>query len=272
MPKIRAIRDTFIKTGAIDSSTDLGKQSISAGTELIVNWVAPDRDQHSRIEVITPINGRFTWFLYEPHWSGLSSDLVIPGVPYFAQLDSNSQGYRQCFSHSVFMAIATLKPSLISHAKECGFSQPENYYLSKLEKHGDTTDNQAHIRCLKQDFNIDAYFTMTASPKDLQSAIALNVPVPIGVAYKASGHWILLKGIKDGNYIVNDPFGSRAGAANYYAVQSCDRGRQGENDVYSPAVMDQVFWDGRQNIERDCGWAVFITAIDGKPTGVKAKL
>jgi hypothetical protein len=265
---IRALRNTFLKTGAIDSSSDSGKVSIALNRELDVNWILPDRHQHNRIELKTPINGRFTWFVYAPHWFGALSDRAIENVPYFAQLDSNSEGYRQCFAHSVFMAICALKPELINHAKRSGFSQPENYYLSKLRPFGDTTDNQAHVRCLRQVFNIDAYFTMTASPADLQSAIALGVPVPIGVAFKASGHWILLKGIENGNYIVNDPFGARSGSSDRYALHSCDRGREGENDVYTPAIMDQVFWDGG----RDAGWAIFITAIDGKNTGVPKNL
>ena len=223
------------------------------------------------------------WYLFAPDWD-LGKDTivsfttskqsksklvngVIQGVPYFAQVDSRSDGYRYCFSHAIAMMIAALQPDYIEWAKKNGYTQPENYYISKLAAYGDTTNNAAHIRCLKNEFNIDAYFSMQISPSDLKSAIDLGVPVPIGVAYKASGHWVLVKGYRNGGYVINDPYGSRDGSNDYYPVIASDQGKQGENEIYSQSVMNRIFWDGAS---ADCGWAVIVTAVDGKPTGVKA--
>lgn len=285
MPKLKAIRETFIKAkpiGSIDLP-DSEKIRIPAGESIEVDWILPDLHQHDRVELKTPINGRYTWFLYTDHWSKGAiaqalnaivkpNDITIAGVPYFAQNDSNAFGYRQCFAHSVAMMLAKLKPNFIDRAKANGYSQPENYYLSKLAPYGDTTDNASHIACLREEFGIDAYFSQAISPADLQSVLMLDIPVPIGVAFRDSGHWKLVKGLKGRNYIVNDPNGVRSGSSNEYAVISSDIDRAGENDVCSPDVMDSIFWDTRTNSDRDCGWAILVTAVNGIPTGVRSGL
>lgn len=279
MPKIKANRDTFLKTSTESSDRLSADQriAIAAGTELEINWLLPDRHQHSRIELKSLLKGRFNWFLFAPHFdpvTGISAlwqqpkinrDIVIPNVPYFAQVDSRHDGWRYCFAHSVAMSLATLQPDFIARARLNGFQQPENYYISKLQ--GDTTDHRSHIQALRE-FGVDAYFSMTVSPADLQRSLLAGIPTPIGVAYKTSGHWITVKGIKNGNYIVNDPYGARAGASDSYFQISSDYGKEGENDVYSPEIMDQIFWDMRTCDEREVGWAVMITKVNGKETGI----
>lgn len=199
------------------------------------------------------------------------TDITVPNVPYFAQNDSRSDGYRYCFSHAIAMLLGSI-PNLnyCDRAFKNGFTQPENYYISKLLLDGgETTHNADHIYCLKKHFNVDAYFTTTASPKDLRHSLEKGYPVPIGVAYKSDGHWMLAKGTRGSSWLINDPYGSRDGADSYYpAPLATDQNRAGENEVYSQNTMDQIFWDCASNLQRDAGWAIFVTAVCGVPTGV----
>lgn len=195
-------------------------------------------------------------------------------VPYFAQNDSRRDGYRYCFSHAIAMLLGSIPVlNYCDRALKNGFTQPENYYISKLlSDDGETTSNADHVDCLKKHFNVDAYFTTSASPKDLRRSIEKGYPVPIGVAYKSSGHWILVKGVQGPNWLINDPYGIRDGADDYYLALATDRDRAGENEIYSQNTMNQVFWDGAIDSSQEAGWAIFVTAVRGKPTGVSSGL
>lgn len=201
-------------------------------------------------------------------------DLTVPNVPYFAQRDSRPDGYRYCFSHAIAMLLGSI-PALnyCDRALKNGYTQPENYYISKLlSDDGETTNNADHIYCLKKHFSIDAYFTTTASPKDLMLSFEKGYPVPIGVAYKDSGHWILAKGAKGSSWLINDPYGIRDGAASYYPTLATDQNRAGEDDIYSQELMGKVFWDCATDESRDAGWAILVTTIAGVPTGISEGL
>ncbi|MCY7273878.1 MAG: hypothetical protein LH702_09030 [Phormidesmis sp. CAN_BIN44] len=198
------------------------------------------------------------------------TDVTVQNVPYFAQNDSRWDGYRYCFSHAVAMllgSISTLR--YCDRALKNGYTQPENYYISKLlSDGGETTHNADHLYCLKKHFAIDAYFTTTASPQDLRLSFKKGYPVPIGVAYKSDGHWMLAKGTKGSSWLINDPYGIRDGSASSYSVLATDENRAGENDTYSQSAMNQIFWDDATDPSQDAGWAIFVTTVSGVATGI----
>lgn len=198
------------------------------------------------------------------------ADITVQNVPYFAQRDSRPDGYRYCFAHAIAMLLGSI-PALnyCDRALKNGYTQPENYYISRLlSDGGETTYNNDHVICLKRHFDVDAYFSTTASPKDLRLSFEKGYPVPIGVAYKSSGHWLLAKGTRGSSWIINDPYGIRDGAASFYPTLATDANRAGEDDSYSQGLMDQVFWDCATDERRDAGWAILVTAIAGVPTGI----
>ena len=258
------------------------------GSSLKVSGIYPANGQSLMVEISGDsstyrLKNKEPWFIYQGHFDILGGFLstakkpVNPNdirlkVPYFAQCDSNYEGYRQCFSHSVAMAAdCILNGEITRSARSRGYAQPENFYNDIRADYGDTTDNTAHVAALKS-LGIDAYFTQTASPKDLYSALKLGIPVPIGVGYKSSGHWICLVGMEDGNYLMNDPYGSRNGASNSYFCNSTDQGKEGAYDQYTPSIMDSIYWDAMPTGGRECGWAIIITSVNGTPTGLPANL
>jgi hypothetical protein len=216
--------------------------------------------------------------IYCPHWQMpdlWSSKPIAPegiklNVPYFAQCDSRADGYRYCFSHACAMMAAHLLGGRWKE-KASGYAQPENYYIEQVLKYGDTTDSGAQLQALNF-IGIAAKFSQTISPKDLYLALQKGIPLPIGVAYKASGHWITLVGSEKGAWLVHDPYGIRNGATNEYPMNSTDQGKEGAFDKYSPSVMDSIYFDQRTNDDRECGWAIVPTAyktdLGWAPTGL----
>jgi len=66
-------------------------------------------------------------------------------VPYFSQRDSaTDQGLRMCFSSTCAMAAAYLKPGCLD-----GNGQPDDCYLDRVQRHGDSTDAAAQIEALR---------------------------------------------------------------------------------------------------------------------------
>ena len=66
-------------------------------------------------------------------------------VPYFSQRDSaTDQGLRMCFSSTCAMAAAYLKQGCLD-----GNGQPDDCYLDRVQRHGDSTDAAAQIKTLR---------------------------------------------------------------------------------------------------------------------------
>lgn len=277
MPTIFSNVPTVIR----DPSGKLPAANIRPYQKLAVSQILPSNGQ--MLEVVLGGNAGALktgqrWSIYAPHWNMPSTwkkEPAVPNkiklrVPYYAQCDSRADGYRYCFSHScAMMAAFLLGDRYLRQAKS--YKQPENFYIDELRQFGDTTDSAAQLATLDS-LGIEAYFSQTISPKDLYQALKLNIPIPIGVAYKSSGHWVMLVGNSGGNWLVHDPYGVRNGATNQYVCNSTDQGAEGAYDVYSPTIMDAVFFDQRQNDDRECGWAIVPVSINGVPTGLEQGL
>lgn len=168
-------------------------------------------------------------------------------VPYYSQLDNDqytdlgayiTAGSSQCNPTSVSMALAYLYPDFLVQAQS--YSEPESYLNSKLINYGHVTDHNAITQCLKAEFNINSEWRTDLTKQDLITQLNKNIPVPIGMKYKVSGHICCLVGYdSDSNtFELHDPYGVRYGSEDYYDV-----GANGANDTYSMKLMNQVFWD-----------------------------
>lgn len=196
-----------------------------------------------------------------------TSDFNV-NAPAFNQRDNDTnlfgEGSRQCFLTVIAMLIEALKPgTLKKRAKDAGLYEAESAYAKVLNKYGDTTDNQAHVKALKE-FGIEAYFSNTASIQDVAHALYNGVPCPIGVGWSDSGHWLLPTGRNDKGLYVNNPYGilhPGAGHSGYYTTERF-------TDFFSWSLLKQVFVD----LGPDAGYSIFVTKVDGKPTGIKAGL
>lgn len=137
-----------------------------------------------------------------------SSDTISLPVPFFSQLDSNTdQGYRMCFSSTCAMALDFLRPGVLKT------SQKDDFYLQQVERYGDTTDPFAQVNALDF-FGLDAEFRQDLTVSDVEDLLSNGYPVPIGVLHhgpasrpSGGGHWLLVVGKGPDYFIVNDPFG-----------------------------------------------------------------
>jgi hypothetical protein len=248
---------------------------VPAGKVLAVLDSAQEKSQHRWIKLAQPLTAEdgtsqlTECYCYDPHLEVPGEKLVLRlPVTYRSQLDNNPtwQGApnRQCnVTSTVMMLDYVLKGRLSKLSADADFREPEGYYGKILkQKYGaDTTDHDGHTRCLKEEFGVESYWSKTLNARDLRRQLELNLPVVIGVAFKASGHILCLVGIDEvaGNYLVHDPFGIRHGASDSYDV-----GARGAFDVYKMALMDKLFWD----IGAESGWGRIITSVAGKGTGM----
>jgi hypothetical protein len=183
---------------------------------------------------------------------------------YHTQLDNwtkyHGSGSRQCRLTAYVNALDYVLNGEISRESAArGYQEPEDLYGEVLAKFGDTTQTVPNTRAALE-FGVRGYFSDTASLDDVAHANYLGVPVPIGVAYKTSGHWKTVVGRNSGGFYIDDPYGTRLGYSNNYLI-----GVGGDNDHVSWNWLRRCFIDmGDQK-----GYAFFITHVKGKPTGVR---
>ncbi len=273
--------ETYLKR-SIAPAGDLppnDRLKVPAGQVLELLDSAQEKNQHRWFKLAQPLTAEdgktqiTEGYCYDPHLEVPGEKLVLRlPITYRSQLDNNPtwQGApnRQCnVTSTVMMLDYILKGRLSKLSTDAGFREPEGYYgkILKQKYGGDTTDHDAHTRCLKEEFGVESYWSKTLNARDLRRQLELNLPVVIGVAFKVSGHILCLVGIDEtaGTYLVHDPYGIRHGGSDRY-----DIGARGAFDVYSMALMDKLYWD----VGPEAGWGRIITSINVKATGMPAGL
>jgi hypothetical protein len=195
------------------------------------------------------------------------NNFVLP-VKHRTQIDNNGgTGYRECFlTCATMLADYLLDRQLTDTAANMGSSEPEDVYAQELAKHGDTTDWDAELATLRA-FGIEAYASTTASLNDVAHALQCGVPVILGTAYKGSGHMVLAVGRSPLGFTILCPNGIRAGSSNDWICRFYSES-EAKPDSYSWDMLKRVFTD----MGSESGWAVFVTKVNGVPTGVKSGL
>ena len=272
--------DTIFKKNPVGSQ-DLEvseKVLVKAGTRIPISAVTPDRYQHVKFQLVTPLlagdgcTGLSTVYAYQPHVQieGLPQAIKL-AVQYRGQTNNDwhptfGHGYRQCnLTSCAMLADFLLGGELSSKAKAQGLKEPESLYQRLLANYGDTTDHNCQTKALK-DLGIESYYTQQAlSADDLLRSLRQGIPMVIGVKYKGDGHIVLLVGFDPNRqiWLVHDPFGTRHGASDSY-----DIGIGGAFDEYSYDTFDRIFWDRGAG----SGDGRIVTSVKGKPTGLKAGL
>ncbi|MEG4273814.1 MULTISPECIES: C39 family peptidase [unclassified Microcoleus] len=190
-------------------------------------------------------------------------------VPYFSQVDNNTRyfgsGSRQCCMTSNAMAANYLLQnhkleSFAQRAKRLGLNEPESAYGEILNHYGDSTDHGANTEALKA-FKLESYFSTSLTIENLIYSLERSVPVPAGLHYKSSGHIVCVVGVDTDKefFWVHDPYGVRAGIADYYEAIG---GQSGRYDKYSFEIMENL-WTARSD-----GWGRIFTNVGGKSTGL----
>ena len=278
MPKATTQRDTVIKA-AIKDSSELGRDEyvgVKKGQGLAFYELDYDIHDHAEVKLagrIGPFNEGDEVFIYTPHWNlpkSLKETKAELPVEHFDQVD-NETGYhgpgnRQCCLTSHAMLICHLFPDFKDQSRANGHKEPEGYYGKLLYPYGDTTDHNAHTRLLAEHFGIKSYWSTTLSPKDIRRSLQKDIPVVTGHIYKSSGHITLTVGdLGEKGWAINDPYGARAGAEDYYVTIGH---HAGDHDVYSNACLERIFWEQKVTNDPETGWGRILTTINGKSTGL----
>jgi hypothetical protein len=128
----------------------------------------------------------------------------LTGFPWFPQLDNGPEGWRQCQTSSIAMALAYLG---------VGNIKDDTDYLKIVNRYGDTTSQVSHQLALKA-LGVRARFVQNCSASQAQGEIKAGLPVAMGILHKGhvsqpagGGHWIVAYGFDARHFVVNDPYG-----------------------------------------------------------------
>lgn len=211
--KITATRNTFLKPSTQDTvqlSPMLDPNSLIFLDEGEVIEVPRVSRVGSHLALTYKGN---TWYVYINHvkceqpWGVIphnSRGVVLP-VPYFSQRDNKNEPHRTCNSSAHAMALAYLKPGLIS-----GDDDYWNRYVNGV---GDTTDWAVHDRAFNNN-GIASTFSTTLTPQVVKEQIDNGYPTPIGLLHRGSisnptgGHVVTVIGYHTDTFICHDPWGA----------------------------------------------------------------
>lgn len=166
-------------------------------------------------------------------------------VTYFSQRDNASgTGYRECFSSSCAMLAAF-------HGKVT----TDDQYNQIRSKYGDSTDANAQIQALRS-LGLTARFSTIVTEKMIVDEINAGRPVAVGWLHygpynapSGGGHWSVIIGYSDEDFIHHDPYGKADIVNGSYLSASGGKGVHYGKRVWMP----------RWRVGGSGGWAVFVS-------------
>lgn len=182
-----------------------------------------------------------------------TAEEILLEVPYYSQRDSKVPGewYRMCFSSSVAMMVATVRPKVLTSSPNA-----DDEHLMRVKKYGDTTQAHAQISALAH-YGIPALFRQDMDWDDVDRALMRNHPVPIGIlihgpvsAPRGGGHYICVIGKTETGYVCHDPYGEldlvegkylhANGRARHYSKENLTkRWRPGGSGGWGIVILDE---------------------------------
>lgn len=207
MTKVTALVDTILKAQPV-ASADLGakdKVNFLKGQSHQLAYSRLSKHGHREVSLVSALNGRYNWFVYDPHIYVGESALRLD-VPFFPQTDNIYEPQRTCNTSSCAMCAAYIKPGSIKG--------DDDYYANFLK--GDTTDHDAQTAALRR-LGIDSRFYYNLDFADLDKSLDRGRPVVIGILHRGAdwaptgGHMLVVIGRTQGvepDYICHDPYGN----------------------------------------------------------------
>ncbi|HIK53229.1 MAG TPA: C39 family peptidase, partial [Oscillatoriales cyanobacterium M59_W2019_021] len=132
-----------------------------------------------------------------------NGEIKLP-VPYWSQRDNMEQPFRTCNTSSCAMVAKFLGANISG----------DDDYFQYVIKYGDTTDHGAQTQALAE-IGIQSTWNTDLDFEDLDKSLESGLPIVIGILHRgpieapSGGHMLVVIGRNaNGDYIVNDPFGS----------------------------------------------------------------
>ena len=260
MVDITTKQQTWLKKEPVqaDQLSNDNKAKMYQGRTIRNCKILDHKESHTQLELGF---GLGTWWVFDAHWSGLTTTIDVTAAtnengfrclrnfPYFYQQDNGPEGWRQCQSSSVAMVLKYLDVKGINDDVD---------YLKYVNKYGDTTARIPHINALK-DLNVSASFRQNLDAQDVKDQIDKGLPVVAGILHHGSvsaprggGHFIVITGYSDTDWLVQDPYGELDLVNGVWLSTTSGAGK---NQKYSFQNMNpRFFYGGNSN---GWGWVDF---------------
>jgi len=136
--------------------------------------------------------------------SSNSRPVTLEGFPYQSQMDNGVEGWRECQTSALSMALIYLKvPGIRSDLD----------YLRIVEAHGDTTRQDVHMQALRS-LKVRAAFRTNLTSEEVSAELVRGRPVCAGLLHhgpsyqpEGGGHWVTVYGQTLKAWQVMDPAG-----------------------------------------------------------------
>lgn len=143
----------------------------------------------------------------QPEAAPAAGPVRVPGVPYFPQQDNGPEGYKQCQTSSIAMALAALRVPGIRDDLD---------YLKVVRRFGDTIFQATHQQALASIGAPGRFAKLTVA--QVEAELQAGRPACLGVLHhgpvtapSGGGHWIVVYGYEDTpsgrRWMVHDPYG-----------------------------------------------------------------
>lgn len=210
-------------------------------------------------------NSYNTWAIYKPDWEFPQAYLKQPQrkVKFRDQKDNweahQGPGWRQCCLTSVVMSADHLLNGAMERAAiRAGYKEPEDLYGKVLAQCGvDTTEAYGHPKVLAR-WGLEYVFVKTIDLTEI-AALAKVAPIPIGVAWSTSGHWMTVIDSDKHGLTIHCPYGF------WTDPDNIDTSRSGANQHFSWDFLRQIFVDQGP----ESGWALIPLSVEGEEIGTR---
>jgi hypothetical protein len=237
---IKAMQATLLKKKPVAGTelADNEKVAVEPGKAYAGCKVLKEEAGHKLLELP---GGSGQWWVYGPHWtfgsdapapapaaaeatgSGKVSNHRLAGFVHFDQKDNDSDGWRECQSSSIAMCLKWMGIGNITNDQQ---------YVTLVEKHGDTTERAPHFAAMKDLGYTKAKWHTTLSIAQCKAEIDAGRPVAVGSLHhgpvsapSGGGHFVVLTGYTDSQWVVQDPYGSQDLLNGGWASQAMGAGK-----------------------------------------------
>ena len=154
-------------------------------------------------------------------------------VPYYSQRDNERSPSGTCNVTSYAMVLAYYNaPRKSVNGKR--WSQREDELEAFIQANGKTRWSHESLAWMGRRFGLDCRFNVNRTWDEVRAEVRAGRPVIVSGKFTASGHIVVIIGVKGDDFIVHDPWGDANKGYNRRTATN------GEARVYSLAYLDRV--------------------------------